>query len=287
MKGIVLAGGTGTRLYPVTKVVSKHMLAVYDKPMIYYPLSVLMLSGIKEILIISTPEDTPLYKKLLDDGHQLGISIKYEVQCNPNGIGEAFIIGENFIKNDKVALVLGDNIFYGKNLIKQIKKGSELHEGAMIFGYKVDNPSCYGVAELNNEGNVITIQEKPSKPKSNIAVTGLYFYDNEVIRIAKRITKSKRGELEITSINEEYLKMNKLMIEIFDEEVNWFDAGTNDSLLESACFIKKIQKEQGIYIGGIEEIAYNLGFIDEDKFIVLIKELRNTQYGKYLTEKYK
>lgn len=282
MKGIVLAGGSGTRLYPITKAVSKQLLPLYDKPMIYYPISVLMLAGIKKILIISAPHDLPQYKILLGDGSDLGISFSYAVQDNPNGLAEAFIVGEDFIGEDNVALVLGDNVFYGHRLTETLKHASKIKEGAIIFGYYTKNPEDFGVVEFDNEGNVLSIEEKPKNPKSNYIVPGLYFYDNEVIDIAKKVKPSDRGELEITSINEEYLKRNKLKVELLGRGMAWLDTGTHMGLLEAANFIETVQKRQGLYIACLEEIAYYKGYIDKNKLIKIGKSLKKTEYGEYL-----
>jgi len=282
MKGIVLAGGSGTRLYPITKAVSKQLLPLYDKPMIYYPISVLMLAGIKEILIISTPYDLPQYEKLLGDGSDLGISFSYAVQENPNGLAEAFIVGEDFIGNDKVALVLGDNVFYGHRLTEILEHATNLDEGAVIFGYYTNNPEAFGVVEFDGDGNVLSIEEKPENPKSNYIVPGLYFYDNNVIKIAKNVKPSDRGELEITSINEEYLKRNKLKVELLGRGMAWLDTGTHMGLLEAANFIETVQKRQGLYIACLEEIAYYKKYIDRDKLIEIANSLKKTDYGEYL-----
>ncbi|MBF8982113.1 glucose-1-phosphate thymidylyltransferase RfbA [Lutibacter sp. B2] len=284
MKGIVLAGGLGTRLYPITKVVSKQLLPIYDKPMIYYSLSVLMLAGIKEILIISTPRDLPMYKELLGDGSKLGISFSYAVQEKPRGLAEAFIIGEEFIKDDKVVLVLGDNIFYGQRFTEILQRAASLKEGAIIFGYYVINPKEFGVVEFDKEGNVISIEEKPEKPKSNYAVPGLYFYDHDVVKIVKNIMPSERGELEITSVNEEYLKRGKLKVESFGRGMAWLDTGTHEGLLQATNFVEAIQKRQGLYIACLEEIAYKMGYIDKQQLIKLAKTLLKTDYGRYLMD---
>ena len=282
MKGIVLAGGSGTRLYPITKAVSKQLLPLYDKPMIYYPISVLMLAGIKEILIISTPHHLPQYRSLLGDGSDLGISFSYAIQGNPNGLAEAFIIGEDFIGDDNVALVLGDNVFYGHRLTEILEHASNVNDGAVIFGYYTNNPEAFGVVEFDNDGNVLSIEEKPKEPKSNYIVPGLYFYDNDVIEIAKNVKPSDRGELEITSINEEYLKRNKLKVELLGRGMAWLDTGTHIGLLEAANFIETVQKRQGLYIACLEEIAYYKEYIDKNKLIEIGKSLEKTDYGKYL-----
>ena len=282
MRGIILAGGNGTRLYPITKPISKQIVPIYDKPMIYYPLSVLMLANIREILIISTPRDLPLYKELFGDGTQLGMSFSYEEQAQPNGIAEAFIIGEKFIGNDSVALILGDNIFYGYGFSGMLQKTSRLREGALIFGYYVNNPSAYGVVEFDEEGRVLSIEEKPEKPKSNYAVPGLYFYDNNVVQIAKNLKPSQRGELEITDVNREYLRRGKLNIQVLGRGFAWLDTGTHDSLLEASNFVQTVQKRQGLYVACIEEIAYRNGFITKDQLRMLAEPLIKTEYGQYL-----
>ena len=282
MKGIVLAGGSGTRLYPITKAVSKQLLPLYDKPMIYYPLSVLMLAGIREILIISTPHDLSQYKKLLGDGSNFGVSFNYAEQKNPNGLAEAFIIGEDFIGSDNVALVLGDNVFYGHRLTETLEHASKLEEGAIIFGYYTNNPESFGVVEFDDDGNVISIEEKPKKPKSNYIVPGLYFYDNSVIDIAKNVKPSHRGELEITSVNEEYLRRNKLKVELLGRGMAWLDTGTHMGLLEAANFIETVQKRQGLYIACLEEIAFYKGYIDRDELKNQGILFEKTDYGQYL-----
>ena len=282
MKGIVLAGGSGTRLYPITKAVSKQLLPLYDKPMIYYPISVLMLAGIKEILIISTPRDLPMYKELLGDGSDLGIRFEYVEQYNPNGLAEAFIIGEDFIGDDNVALILGDNVFHGHRFTEVLEKATQLEEGAIIFGYYTNNPEAFGVVEFDDEWNVLSIEEKPEHPKSNYIVPGLYFYDNDVIEIAKNVKPSDRGELEITSVNEEYLKRGKIKVELLGRGMAWLDTGTHDGLLDAANFIETVQKRQSLYIACLEEIAYLKGYIDREKLLELAEELKKTDYGQYL-----
>jgi glucose-1-phosphate thymidylyltransferase len=282
MKGIILAGGLGTRLFPITKAVSKHLLPVYDKPLIYYPLSVLMLAGIREILIISTKRDIPMYQDLLGDGKQLGLKFTYAIQEKPGGLAEAFLVGEEFIGSDKVALVLGDNIFYGQHFSEILQKAAKFSDGAVIFGYYVRDPRAYGVVEIDDSGHSVSIEEKPPHPKSNYAVPGLYFYDNEVIRISKSLKPSARGELEITDVNMEYLKKGKLYVQILGRGMTWLDAGTNASLLEAGNFIETIQKRQGLYVACIEEIAYKLGYISNKKLRELAKSLNNTEYGRYL-----
>ncbi|MHC1749547.1 MAG: glucose-1-phosphate thymidylyltransferase RfbA [Cellulosilyticaceae bacterium] len=282
MKGIILAGGSGTRLYPITKSISKQMLPIYDKPMIYYPLSTLMLAGVKEILIISTPRDLSVYQELLNDGSEIGLSIEYAVQEQPRGLAEAFIIGEQFIGNDSVALVLGDNIFYGRGFGTVLNSAAQLQEGAVIFGYYVSNPTEFGVVEFNKDGSVLSLEEKPENPKSSYAIPGLYFYDNEVIEIAKGIQPSARGELEITSINEEYLKRGKLKVELFGRGMAWLDTGTYQGLIEASNFVHTVQKRQGLYVACIEEIAYRMGYIEQEQLLELAKPMMKTEYGQYL-----
>ncbi|WP_025209229.1 glucose-1-phosphate thymidylyltransferase RfbA [Hippea sp. KM1] len=284
MKGIILAGGSGTRLYPVTEIVSKQLLPIYDKPMVYYPLSVLMLAGIRDILIITTSRDLPLFKRLLKDGSDWGVKISYEEQLRPNGIAEAFIIGEEFIGDDSVCLILGDNIFFGQGLTQILQDSTKLKNGAIIFGYKVHDPERFGVVEFDEEMNVVSLEEKPKNPKSNYAVVGLYFYDNEVIEIAKNIKPSDRGELEITSVNLEYLKRNKLRVKLLGRGFAWFDAGTHDSLLNASHFVATIEKRQGYKIACLEEIALRNKWISKEKLRVKIQHLSNSVYGKYLEE---
>ena len=282
MKGIILAGGSGTRLYPITKAISKQINPIYDKPMIYYPISILMLAGIREILIISTPRDLPLFKELLGNGEDFGVSFKYEIQEKPNGLAEAFIIGEKFIDNDSCALVLGDNIFYGHGLTGMLKEAEARKDGATIFGYYVTNPQDFGVVEFDENGKVISLEEKPQNPKSNYAVPGLYFYDNTVVEKAKRVIPSKRGELEITSINGMYLQEEKLHVVNFGRGMAWLDTGTHDALLEAANFVKTIQSRQGIMVACLEEIAYRNGWISKEKVLELAKPLMKSKYGEYL-----
>jgi glucose-1-phosphate thymidylyltransferase len=282
MKGIVLAGGSGTRLYPITRVVSKQLLPVYDKPMIYYPLSVLMLAGIREILLISTPEDLPQFKRLLGDGSQIGISITYSEQPKPEGLAQAFVIGKSFIGNDPVCLILGDNIFYGHNLSEILKRAVKLTHGGLIFGYLVKDPERYGVVEFNDNGKVIGIEEKPKKPKSNYAVPGLYIYDNDVVRIAENLEPSARGELEITDVNLEYLRRGDLRVELLGRGFAWLDTGTHEALQQAASYVEAIQDRQGLKISCIEEIAFRLGYISREQVKRLASDMMKNGYGEYL-----
>jgi glucose-1-phosphate thymidylyltransferase len=282
MKGIILAGGAGTRLHPITRAISKQIIPVYDKPMIYYPLSVLMLAGIKEILIISTPEDLHLYQTLLDDGSQLGLSLSYTIQPSPDGLAQAFLIGEDFIGDDSVCLILGDNIFYGHGFSKTLKEAANLKDGAMVFGYYVTDPERYGVVDFDSDGKVLSLEEKPAQPKSNYAVTGLYFYSNDVIRKAKILKPSARGELEITDLNRLYLEEERLRVRIMGRGMAWLDTGTQESLLQAANYIHTIEQRQGLKISCIEEIAYKMGFINKSQLLELAEQMKNSTYGQYL-----
>ena len=284
MKGIILAGGSGTRLYPLTKAISKQIMPIYDKPMIYYPLSTLMLAGIREIMVISTPRDLPTFKELLGDGSQLGLEMHYAVQEYPRGLAEAFIIGAEFIGNDSVAMVLGDNIFYGQSFSRVLKEAATREKGATIFGYYVKDPTEYGVVEFDENGMALSIEEKPEKPKSNYAVPGLYFYDNDVVEIAKNVKPSARGEIEITSINNEYLQRGTLHVETLGRGFAWLDTGSHDNLLEAANFVATFQKRQGMYVSCIEEIAFRRGFIDREQLLALAEPLLKTAYGQYLVD---
>ena len=282
MKGIVLAGGKGTRLYPMTKAVSKQLLPIYDKPLVYYPISVLMLAGIRDILIISTPDDIEAYKRLLGDGEKIGVSFSYMTQDKPRGLADAFILGEDFIGKDNVCLVLGDNVFYGQDLTKILNEAKSRKEGATVFGYPVKDAREFGVVEFDKDRNVISIEEKPKEPKSNFAVPGLYFYDNDVIEIAKNVQPSKRGELEITSVNNAYLEKGKLKVTLMGRGMAWLDTGNPEGMLKAAEFVETVQARQGFYIACLEEIAWRRGFIDDEQLKALGKELKMTDYGKYL-----
>lgn len=284
MKGIILAGGSGTRLYPITKSVSKQILPIYDKPMIYYPLSVLMLAGIREVLIISTPRDLPVFKELLGSGEELGMKFEYIVQEEPKGLAQAFTLGEKFIGEDSVCLILGDNIFYGQGFIDKLREGYNLEKGGLVFGYYVSNPSEFGVVEFNENGKAVSIEEKPKYPKSNYAIPGLYFYDNSVIEKAKSLKPSARGELEITDISRLYMEEENLKVELLGRGMAWLDTGTHDGLLNAANFVETIQKRQGLYVACIEEIAYRMGYISKEKLIELAKPMMKTEYGKYLVD---
>ena len=282
MKGIILAGGKGTRLYPMTKAVSKQLLPIYDKPMIYYPLSILMLAGIREILLISTPEDTPVYEKLLGDGARIGIQLSYKVQETPRGLADAFILGEEFIGDDSVCLILGDNVFYGVDMTRTLRESMANNTGATIFGYPVKNPSSFGVVEFDKDGRVLSIEEKPEKPKSKYAVPGLYFYDNRVVEIAKQVKPSKRGEIEITAVNNAYLELGELQVTLLGRGMAWLDTGTPQGMLNASEFVETVQDRQGFYVSCIEEIAWRRGFISREQLRALGEELKMTDYGQYL-----
>ncbi len=284
MKGIILAGGSGTRLYPITKVITKQLLPIYDKPMVYYPLSALMFAGIKDILFISTSDDLPLYKRLFGSGEHLGMRFSYAVQHAPNGLAEAFIIGEEFIDGDYCAMVLGDNIFFGHGFTNTVQQAAQLSSGALVFGYYVSDPSAYGVVEFDLNGRAASIEEKPKHPKSHYAVPGLYFYDNKVVEIAKSIKPSARGELEITAVNQAYLDMGQLQVLLFGRGIAWLDTGTHEDLLSASNFVSTIQKRQGLFVSCIEEIAYRMGFIDAQQLSILAEPMIKTEYGKYISE---
>lgn len=282
MKGIVLAGGSGTRLYPLTMVTSKQLLPIYDKPMIYYPLSTLMLAGIREILIISTPEDLPRFEKLLGDGSQFGITLEYKVQPSPDGLAQAFILGEEFIGDDSVAMVLGDNIYYGNGMRKMLQRAANKEQGATVFGYHVQDPERFGIVEFDADGKVLSVEEKPEQPKSNYAITGLYFYDNRVVEIAKNVQPSERGELEITSINEAYLNMGELDVELLGRGFTWLDTGTHQSLVDATNFVRTVEEHQGVKIASLEEIGYINGWITKDQLVERGELMKKTGYGQYL-----